>query len=58
MTVKQWDFPINHANDADFRAWGSDLSVSLGQVGLVKTADTGQIEWVTVTRPTINTKAG
>jgi len=58
VTVKQWDFPINHANDADFRAWGSDLSVSLGQVGLVQTADTGQINWTTVTRPTTNTTAG
>jgi hypothetical protein len=58
VTVKQWDFPIDHQNDAGFRAWGSDLSVSLGQVGLVKTADTGQIDWVTVTRPANNTYAG
>lgn len=58
MTVKQWDFPINHANDANFRAWGSDLSVSLGEVGLVQTADTGQINWTTVTRPATNTVAG
>ncbi len=58
MTVKQWDFPINHANDADFRAWGSDLSASLAQVGLVQTADTGQINWTTVLRPATNTSAG
>jgi hypothetical protein len=58
MPVKQWDFPINHANDADFRAWGSDLSASLAQVGLVQTADTGQINWTTVLRPAINTYAG
>lgn len=58
MATKQWDFSMAHNSDADFRAWGSDLSVSLGQVGLVQTADTGQINWATVTRPASNTTAG
>jgi hypothetical protein len=34
------------------------LSASLAQVGLVQTADTGQINWTTVLRPAINTYAG
>jgi hypothetical protein len=59
VTTKAWFFPIAHANSADFRAWGSDLSASFANVGLVKTADTGQIDWVTVTRPVVgNTAAG
>jgi hypothetical protein len=58
VTTKAWFFPIAHANDANFRAWGSDLSAAFAEVGLVKTADTGQIDWVTVTRPTLNTAAG
>jgi hypothetical protein len=58
VTTKAWFFPIAHANDANFRAWGSDLSAAFAEVGLVKTADTGQIDWVTVTRPGISTAAG
>jgi len=58
MPTKQWSFAINHNSDANFRAWGSDLSTSLGQVGLVQTADTGQINWTTVARPATNTYAG
>ncbi len=59
MTTKAWFFPIAQANDADFRAWGSDLSVSFADVGLVQTADTGQINWTTVLRPgTSATAAG
>jgi hypothetical protein len=59
MTTKAWFFPIQHNNDANFRAWGSDLSAAFAEVGLVKTADTGQIDWVTVLRPTTtDTAAG
>lgn len=39
--------PINSSN-ALFRAWGSGISTALAAVGLVKTADTGQIDWATV----------
>ena len=35
-------------DDATFRAWGLQLSNALAAVGLVKTADTGQIDWATV----------
>lgn len=37
--------------DANFRAWGSGLSSAIQSVGFVKTADTGQINWLTVLKP-------
>jgi hypothetical protein len=43
---------------ADFRAWGKKISEGLAAVGLVKTSDTGQIDWATVEVPAINTMAG
>lgn len=47
------------SNDADFRAWGSGLAAQFAAVGLIKTADTGQIDWATVTRPVaVMTNAG
>lgn len=58
MATKAWFFSIAHANDANFRAWGLDLSAAFAEVGLVQTADTGQIDWATVTRPAVNTSAG
>lgn len=46
-------------SDAHFRQWGSDLHAAFLGAGLTQTADTGQIDWVTVTRPTgANTTAG
>lgn len=51
--------PINHVTDADFRAWGSELSAALDALGLFpKSADSGQIDWTTVSIPGINTSAG
>ena len=47
MTTKIWEFPLQHNNNETFRAWGSDLSAALAEVGLIKTADTGQINWTT-----------
>jgi hypothetical protein len=58
VTTKTWFFPLSNTNDATFRAWGADLSAAFAEVGLVKTADTGQINWTTVSRPAINTVAG
>lgn len=46
-----WSTPIEHSSDATFRVWGSDLSSKFAAAGLVQTADTGQINWATVTRP-------
>lgn len=53
--------PSNWTNssDANFRAWGSYISARLAAVGLVQTADTGQIDWNSVTAPSgINTFQG
>ena len=58
MPKESWSTPIEHSSDATFRAWGSDLSARFAAAGLVQTADTGQINWVTVTRPTTLTFAG
>lgn len=44
--------------DAEFRTWGSAISTALQANGLVKTADTGQINWATVTRAAANADAG
>lgn len=58
MPKVTWSTPIEHSSDATFRAWGSDLSARFAAAGLVQTADTGQINWVTVTRPAVNTFGG
>lgn len=45
--------------DAKFRTWGSAVSASIVAGGLTATADTGQINWTTVTKPiATSTKAG
>lgn len=59
MTTLSWSTPADHTTDAGFRAWGSELSAKLQAAGLVQTADTGQINWTTVTRPgSVNNAAG
>lgn len=58
MTTSSWSSAIDHSSDATFRAWGSDISTHLAAIGLVQTADTGQINWTTATRPGVNTVAG
>lgn len=47
--------PANYTNssDANFRTWGSYLSGRKAAVGLVQTADTGQVNWTTATAPII-----
>jgi hypothetical protein len=44
--------------DAVFRAWGVLFNAKLALAGLVQTADTGQINWTTVSTAVINTAAG
>jgi hypothetical protein len=58
MTIKAWTASLLHNTDAEFRAWGSDIAQALLDVGLVKTADTGQINWTTVARPAANNYGG
>lgn len=57
MATRTWVSPVSHSNDAEFRAWGSELSTELDTY-LPKTTDTGQINWSTVTRPAANSAAG
>lgn len=58
MTTQAWSSSCEHSSDATFRTWGSELAAKLAAIGLVQTADTGQINWVTVTRPAANTDGG
>jgi hypothetical protein len=59
MTTLTYSAAVNHTTTTGFRAWGSGLSSNLTAAGLVKTTDTGQINWTTVNRPTVlNTVGG
>lgn len=58
MTTRAYAAVVDHTSDAGFRAWGSTLSSNLATAGLIQTADTGQINWATVTRPAVNIAAG
>lgn len=52
MTTASNALAYNNTTDADFRAWGSAVSAMLATCGLVQTANTGQINWTTVAKPT------
>lgn len=52
MTTATANLTFDNSTDAGFRAWGSGISAALSACGLVQTADTGQVNWTTVTRPT------
>lgn len=58
MTTSTSSSRIRHDSDATFREWGLEFSTFLSTIGLVQTADTGQINWTTVTRPGANVEAG
>lgn len=47
-----------HSTDALFRTWGSGMNAALVAVGMVQTADTGQVNWTTVVRAANNSDAG
>jgi hypothetical protein len=50
---------LSNNTDANFRIWGSAVAARLLASGLVKTSDTGQIDWTTVLAPTLaNTMQG
>lgn len=49
---------ILHNSDAAFRSWGQTIANAIVAAGLVKTTDTGQIDWGTVTKPIANTAGG
>lgn len=54
MTTYVWLGSNLNNTDAAFRDWGQQISQGLLAVGLVKTADTGQIDWTTAVRPVIS----
>lgn len=49
MAVFLGNFTPNSTTPEQFRAWGSYMRDAMAAVGLVQTADTGQINWATVT---------
>ena len=54
-----WMSTFSNADVTLFKAWAQSLSTALQAVGLVKTSDTGQIDWATVTVPVgVNTSRG
>ena len=58
MATDQRNLLAYLGTDADFRSWGSGLSDQLNDVGLTKTSDTGQVNWVTVARPAAGSYGG
>lgn len=59
MAVQTLSLAPYQTTNAEFRAWGSGIAAGIVAAGLVKTTDTGQIDWTTVLTPTVaNTKRG
>lgn len=58
MATDLRSLPAFLGDDATFRTWGSGISAQFAAMGLVQTADTGQINWATVLRPATLTVAG
>ncbi len=46
---------VTLSSDATFRTWGSAISSAIAATGWVQTADSGQVNWTTVTIPTAGT---
>lgn len=53
-TAITWSSFLDHSSDAGYRTYGSELNTKLASVGMVQTADTGQVNWSTATRPAAN----
>lgn len=51
MATDLRNLPAFLGDDATFRLWGVGLAAQLAAVGLVQTADTGQVNWASVSRP-------
>lgn len=51
MTGTTLSLTSTTSTNAAFRAWGLAVSGALATCGMVKTADTGQIDWTTVAAP-------
>lgn len=51
MTTSTTSVLCRSSTDAYFQGWGSAISAAFAAVGLVQTADTGQIDWGSVASP-------
>lgn len=49
MSVQTVSLTLSGSSDATFRAWGLGVRNALLALGLTRTADTGQVDWTTVT---------
>lgn len=59
MTTATTNTIIDHTSDAAFRVWVQEvITLLVTTLGLTQTADTGQINTSTVTRPATNTSGG
>lgn len=59
MTTATFSTVVDHSTDAAFRTWGLELNTQIAStVTMVQTADTGQVNWTTVTRAGVNAEAG
>lgn len=59
MATSAANLPSFFNSDADFRTWAQGIHNALAALGLVQTADTGQINLATTTKPTVaNAVAG
>lgn len=50
MSTDNATITFDSSTDALFRVWGLRISQALATCGMVQTADTGQINWTTITR--------
>lgn len=50
MTTSSTTTTLSHSNTTNFRIWGLEFSNMLTAAGFPKSADTGQINWATVTK--------
>jgi len=58
VTTKLYTTNLDMSSDAGFRAWGVEFSAAMATIGMVQTADSGQINWTTVIRPAGSSNAG
>lgn len=58
MTTTTWSTTAQVSSDATFRTAGLEINAALAALGCIQTADTGQINWTTVTWPAVNVDAG
>ena len=52
MTTTTFSTALVNSTDADFRVWAKEFSDALLAIGLTKTSDTGQIDFLTAVRST------